>query len=49
MQDFTIPAEEITLELEMQELESLEAPGYWTGVSIGTGISASVVASIAFT
>ncbi|MGW1794111.1 daptide-type RiPP [Streptomyces tubercidicus] len=49
MQNFTVPAEEIALELEMQELESLEAPGYWTGVSIGVGISASVAASITFT
>ncbi|MFC5671610.1 daptide-type RiPP [Streptomyces incanus] len=31
----------------MQELESLEAPGFWTGVSIGVTISASVVVSLA--
>ena len=37
------------LELEMQELEALESPGFWTGVSIGVAISASVVTSIAVT
>ncbi|MFJ6579177.1 daptide-type RiPP [Streptomyces sp. NPDC091368] len=37
------------IELEMQELETLEAPGFWTGVSIGTAISASVATSIALT
>ncbi|MFC5952961.1 daptide-type RiPP [Streptomyces pratens] len=37
------------VELEMQELEILEAPGFWTGVSIGTTISASVATSIALT
>ena len=35
------------VELEMQELESLEAPGFWEGVSIGVAISASVVTSLA--
>ena len=35
------------LELELQELETLEAPGFWTGVSIGVAISASVIASLA--
>ncbi|WP_329391939.1 hypothetical protein OG625_41180 (plasmid) [Streptomyces sp. NBC_01351] len=37
------------VELEMQELETLEAPGFWTGVSIGVGISASVATSITLT
>ncbi|MFU8872168.1 daptide-type RiPP [Micromonospora sp. SL4-19] len=37
------------LELEMQELEALEAPGFWTGVSIGVAISASVATSVAVT
>ncbi|GAA1460161.1 hypothetical protein NE857_32730 [Nocardiopsis exhalans] len=37
------------LELEMQELEAMEAPGFWTGVSIGVGISASVATSVAIT
>ncbi|MER8098309.1 daptide-type RiPP [Streptomyces goshikiensis] len=37
------------VELEMQELETLEAPGFWTGVSIGTAISASVATSITLT
>ncbi|MER5838167.1 daptide-type RiPP [Streptomyces sp. NPDC002130] len=36
-------------ELEMQELEALEAPGFWTGVSVGTAISASVATSITLT
>ncbi|WP_164541034.1 daptide-type RiPP [Streptomyces abyssomicinicus] len=35
------------VEVEMQELESLEAPGFWTGVSTGVTISASVIASLA--
>jgi hypothetical protein len=37
------------IELEMQELEALESPGFWTGVSIGTAISASVAASVTVT
>ena len=37
------------VELEMQELETLEAAGFWTGVSIGTAISASVATSITLT
>ncbi|MGY3337850.1 hypothetical protein ACVW0K_003949 [Streptomyces filamentosus] len=37
------------VELEMQELETLESPGFWTGVSIGVGISASVATSITLT
>ncbi|MFB7931421.1 MULTISPECIES: daptide-type RiPP [Streptomyces] len=37
------------VELEMQELEALEAPGFWTGVSVGTAISASVATSITLT
>ncbi|MFI5758063.1 daptide-type RiPP [Streptomyces sp. NPDC051569] len=41
--------EELDLELEMQELEALEAPGFWTGVSIGVAISASVATSVAVT
>ena len=37
------------VELEMQELEALEAPGFWTGVSTGVAISASVATSITLT
>ncbi|AGL13762.1 daptide-type RiPP [Actinoplanes sp. N902-109] len=37
------------LELEMQELEALEAPGFWTGVSIGATVSTAVVTSVAIT
>ncbi|MBC9718882.1 hypothetical protein H9Y04_40775 [Streptomyces sp. TRM66268-LWL] len=37
------PLDAAKTELEMQELEPLEAPGFWTGVSIGTAVSASVV------
>lgn len=33
------------LELSLQELEPMEAPGFWTGVSIGIGIVSVVVAS----
>ncbi|MFI5981385.1 daptide-type RiPP [Streptomyces sp. NPDC051555] len=32
------------LELGMQELEAMEAPGWWTGIGIGAG---AVVASAA--
>ncbi|CAM5705638.1 MULTISPECIES: daptide-type RiPP [Streptomyces] len=46
-----IPAETAVenVELEMQELEALEAPGFWTGVSIGAGVSSAVATSIALT
>jgi hypothetical protein len=47
-----IPAEtavDSNVELEMQELEALEAPGFWTGVSIGAGVSSAVATSIALT
>lgn len=37
------------IELEMQELEALESPGFWTGVSIGVAITASVATSVAIT
>ncbi|WP_198659186.1 daptide-type RiPP [Nocardiopsis sp. FIRDI 009] len=43
------PAENTNVELEMQELEPLEAPGFWTGVGVGTVISASVATSVAVT
>ncbi|MFJ5546912.1 daptide-type RiPP [Streptomyces sp. NPDC093225] len=33
------------LELGLQELEALEAPGFWTGFSAGTAISAAGIAS----
>lgn len=33
------------LELDMQELEDMEAPGFWTGFSIGVGIVSVVVGS----
>ena len=34
-----------SLELDMQELEALEAPGFWTGFGIGVGIVSTAVAS----
>ncbi|NGO45094.1 daptide-type RiPP [Streptomyces ureilyticus] len=34
-----------SLELGLQELEALEAPGFWEGVSIGIAISTVVVAT----
>ncbi|MBC9718877.1 hypothetical protein H9Y04_40760 [Streptomyces sp. TRM66268-LWL] len=37
------------VELEMQELEALEAPGFWTGVSIGASAASAVATSIALT
>ena len=45
----TTPNVTENIELEMQELEPMEAPGFWTGVSVGTAISASVVASVTVT
>jgi hypothetical protein len=37
------------LELEMQELEPMDAPGFWTGVGIGATLSAATVAAAAYT
>ena len=28
-----------TLEMGLQELEALEAPGFWTGFAIGAGVA----------
>jgi hypothetical protein len=33
------------LELAMQELEALEAPGWWTAIGVSAGVSAVSVAS----
>lgn len=33
------------LELDMQELEAMEAPGFWTGFAIGAGAVTVVLAS----
>jgi hypothetical protein len=49
MKNQTQKVETPLIELEMQELEALESPGFWTGVSIGVGISASVAASVTVT
>jgi hypothetical protein len=49
MNDEIFEQQHEVLELEMQELEALEAPGFWTGVSIGVAISASVATSVAVT
>ncbi|MFJ6636852.1 daptide-type RiPP [Streptomyces sp. NPDC091376] len=35
------------LELGMQELEAMEAPGFWTGFSVGVAISGTAAASAA--
>lgn len=35
--------DEFPMELEMQELEAMEAPGFWTGLGIGVGITAVAV------
>ncbi|MEU8887035.1 daptide-type RiPP [Streptomyces sp. NPDC048442] len=37
------------LELGLQELEALEAPGFWTGVSAAAGVSAVVSATAVIT
>ncbi|GAA4064030.1 hypothetical protein GCM10023065_14060 [Microbacterium laevaniformans] len=33
-----------TLEMGLQELEALEAPGFWTGFAIGAGVVGAGVA-----
>ncbi|MFY4722025.1 daptide-type RiPP [Streptomyces sp. LaBMicrA B280] len=35
------------LELGMQELEAMEAPGFWTGFSYGVAVSGTAAASAA--
>ncbi|MFE9395698.1 daptide-type RiPP [Streptomyces flavidovirens] len=35
------------LELNMQELEAMEAPGFWTGFTAGAAISGAAIASAA--
>ncbi|MCX5200292.1 hypothetical protein OG897_02280 [Streptomyces sp. NBC_00237] len=35
------------LELNLQELEALEAPGFWSGFQAGTAVSAAAIASAA--
>lgn len=35
------------LELDMQELEPMEAPGFWTGFAIGVAIVSTAVGSAA--
>jgi len=37
------------LELDMQELEPMDAPGFWTGIGIGAAVSSATVAAAAFT
>lgn len=33
------------IELELQELESMEAPGWWTAGGVAVGISITVIAA----
>ncbi len=42
-----VSAQDTGLELAMQELEALEAPGFWTGFTTGVTISTAGVASYA--
>jgi hypothetical protein len=37
------------LELEMQELEAMDAPGFFTGMGIGAAVSSAMVAGAAYT
>ncbi|MEV6172910.1 hypothetical protein AB0L99_32460 [Streptomyces sp. NPDC051954] len=37
--------QESGLELALQELETLEAPGFWSGVSTGFGATAAVIST----
>jgi hypothetical protein len=41
----TIAIDTDSLELGLQELEALEAPGFWEGVSIGIAISTVTIAT----
>lgn len=44
-----VTLDERPLELEMQELEPMDAPGFWTGVGIGAALSSATVAAAAYT
>jgi len=41
--------DERPLELEMQELEAMDAPGFWTGVKYGAAFSSATVGAAAYT
>ncbi|MFG2027671.1 daptide-type RiPP [Streptomyces sp. NPDC048825] len=41
----TVAVDTDSLELGLQELEALEAPGFWEGVSIGIAISTVTIAT----
>lgn len=45
MNTFTTDLEPVFAELEMQELEPMEAPGFWTGLGIGVGITVAVASA----
>lgn len=46
MENVTVQDEQPGLELAMQELEALEAPGLWTAV--GASVGATVVSTAAY-
>lgn len=48
-EDVTLEIPQGPLELDMQELEPMDAPGFWTGIGIGAGLSAATVAAAAYT
>lgn len=43
MENLTLENEQPGLELAMQELEPLEAPGFWTGFKASVAVSAASV------
>jgi hypothetical protein len=43
MQNTDLALKDMGLELALQELETLEAPGFWTGVSTGFAATAAVI------
>ncbi|NGO46566.1 daptide-type RiPP [Streptomyces ureilyticus] len=45
MLDMKTEHESAALELGLQELETLEAPGLWTNVGIGVGVTAASAAA----
>lgn len=44
--EHTFMEETPALEIAMQELEPMEAPGFWTGFKDGVAISSAIVSAI---
>lgn len=41
----TVDREIAALELGLQELETLDAPGWWTGIGVSVGVTAASAAA----